>query len=141
MSVGKKVVRSTLIAIALVISTTAPVAASDKTAVMEVVHRWTDAFGGGTFNTDTAPCSEDAVVIDDLRPHVWQGPGACSRWFKTFEARASKAADTDPAQGRVWLARIGSRLGRALFVARLTKANSGSNRTRVSSAHVAEYAK
>jgi ketosteroid isomerase-like protein len=91
------VVRNVLIAIALVMSTTAPVAASGRTDVMEVVHRWTDAFGGGSFNTDIAPCSEDAVVIDDLQPHVWQGPGACSKWFKTFEAWASKSAVTHAA--------------------------------------------
>jgi hypothetical protein len=89
------VIRNVLIAITLGMSTTTPVAASDKTDVMEVVHRWTDAFGRGSFNTDVAPCTEDAVIIDDLQPHVWQGPGACSRWFKAFEAWSSKAAATN----------------------------------------------
>ena len=90
-----EVVRNVLIAIAMALSTSAPVAASDKTDVLETVHRWTDAFGRGSFNTGIAPCTGDAVVIDDLQPHVWQGPGACSSWFKAFEAWASKAAVTN----------------------------------------------
>ena len=83
--------RKLLISLAIVMSAGTPVAASDRADVMEVVHRWTDAFSTSGFNTDIAPCAEDAVVIDDLQPHVWQGPGACSRWFKTFEAWAAKA--------------------------------------------------
>lgn len=84
--------RTLLLAIAIVTSPATPVAASEKADVMEVVQRWTDAFSRRTFDTDIAPCAEDAVVIDDLQPHVWQGPGACSRWFKAFEAWAAKAA-------------------------------------------------
>src|SRR5579859_4767975 len=76
-------------------STLAPVAASDDTDVTEVVGRWTDAFARRTFDTEIAPCAEDAVVIDDLQPHVWQAPGACSKWFKAFEAWALKAGATN----------------------------------------------
>src|SRR5690242_14553954 len=78
---GEKAVRKLLITTAMVISTSTPVAASDNSDVIAVVHRWTDAFSRRSFDTDIAPCAEDAVVIDDLPPHVWQGPGACSRWF------------------------------------------------------------
>src|ERR1700751_4646242 len=88
-------VRDVLIAIAMAMAPAAPVAASDSTDVMEVVRRWTDAFSRGSFNSDIAPCTEDAVVIDDLQPHVWQGPGACSRWFKAFEVWASRMAITN----------------------------------------------
>ena len=87
--------RNLLIAIAMVMSTFTSVAASDNTDVIAVVHRWTDAFSRRSFNTDIAPCAEDAVVIDDLPPHVWQGPGSCSKWFKAFEAWASKAGVTN----------------------------------------------
>jgi ketosteroid isomerase-like protein len=95
MHVGGNAVRNLLIAIAMVISTSTPAAAADNTDVIAVVHRWTDAFSRRSFNTDIAPCAEDAVVIDDLPPHVWQGPGACSKWFKAFEAWASKARVTN----------------------------------------------
>lgn len=66
--------RNLLIAIAMAMVPSTPVAASDNTEVIAVVHRWTDAFSRRSFNTDIAPCAEDAVVIDDLPPHVWQGP-------------------------------------------------------------------
>jgi ketosteroid isomerase-like protein len=90
-------VRELLIAISIAVSTATPVAASDNTDVMEVVHRWTDAFARRSFETGIAPCAEDAVVIDDLQPHVWHAPRACSRWFKAFEVWAAKAAVTDAA--------------------------------------------
>jgi ketosteroid isomerase-like protein len=90
-------VRNLLIAIAMVVSAPTPVAASDNADVIAVVHRWTEAFGQRSFNTDIAPCAEDAVVIDDLPPHVWQGPGACSRWFQAFESWAAKAGATNAA--------------------------------------------
>ena len=86
--------RNLLIAIAIVIGTSTPAAASDRDDVLAVAHHWADAFGQRSFDTDIAPCAEDAVVIDDLPPHVWQGPGACSNWFKAFEAWASKAGAT-----------------------------------------------
>ena len=83
--------RNLLIAIAMAMATSTPVAASDNTDVIAVVHRWTDAFSRRSFNTDIAPCADDAVIIDDLPPYLWQGPDACSKWFKAFEAWASKA--------------------------------------------------
>jgi ketosteroid isomerase-like protein len=87
--------RSLLIAVGVAISISAPVAASDNTEVIAVAHHWADAFGQRAFITDNAPCAEDAVVIDDLPPHVWQGPGACTQWFGTFEAWAAKAGATN----------------------------------------------
>jgi ketosteroid isomerase-like protein len=95
MGVEENAVRNLLIAIAMAMVTFTPVAASDNTEVIAVVHRWTDAFSRRSFNTDISPCAEDAVVIDDLPPHVWQGPGACSDWFKAFEAWASKGGVTN----------------------------------------------
>ena len=83
--------RNLLITLAIVVSTPVPVAASDDADVIAVAQRWADAFSHSSFNADNTPCAEDAVVIDDLAPHVWQGPGACSRWFKTFEDWASTA--------------------------------------------------
>jgi ketosteroid isomerase-like protein len=87
--------RKVLFAGALLMATATPVGASDKTDVMEIAHRWTDAFNSGSFNTDIAPCTEDSVVIDDLQPHVWQGSGACSNWYKAVMSWAAKAAVTN----------------------------------------------
>ena len=87
--------RNLLITVAMVMSTPAPVAAAENADVIAVIHRWTEAFSQHSFKTDIAPCAEDAVVIDDLPPHVWQGPGACSKWFNAFEAWASSAGVTN----------------------------------------------
>ena len=92
----RKTVREVLFAVALLMAIATPVGASDKADVMEIAHRWTDAFNRGGFNTDTAPCAEDAVVIDDLKPYVWQGSGACSKWYKAVMSWAAKAAVTKP---------------------------------------------
>jgi len=52
-----------------------------------IAHEWADTFTRGGFNTGNSPCADDAVVIDDLPPHVWQGSGACSKWYKALSAR------------------------------------------------------
>lgn len=70
-------------------------AASERTDVLLIAHQWADAFRNGGFNTGNSPCAEEAVVIDDFPPHVWQGFGACSRWYKAFSAWAATAAVTD----------------------------------------------
>jgi ketosteroid isomerase-like protein len=69
-------------------------AASDNADVMEITARWAEAFNRGSFESDIAPCAEDAVVIDDLPPYVWRGSGACSRWYKAVKAWAEGAAVT-----------------------------------------------
>ena len=112
--------RNVLITGLIVISTLAPVAASDQADVMEVVRRWADAFTQGSFDTGIALCAEDAVVIDDLQPHVWQGPGACSRWFKAFEAWASKARVTNAAITLGKLRHLDIDVGFAYLVAPVT---------------------
>jgi ketosteroid isomerase-like protein len=85
------------LAVLMLMSVAAPAAASDTTDVLEVAHHWSEAFNQGSFKTDIAPCAEDAVVLDDLPPHVWQGAGACSKWYEAVMAWAEKAAVTKPA--------------------------------------------
>jgi ketosteroid isomerase-like protein len=67
---------------------------SDNADVTEIAARWAEAFNQGSFESDSAPCAENAVVIDDPPPYVWQGSGACSRWYKTVKAWAEGAAVT-----------------------------------------------
>jgi ketosteroid isomerase-like protein len=69
-------------------------AASDKTDAMLVVHRWVDTFNANDPQANSLTCGEDAVVVDDFPPHVWQGPGACSRWFADYVAMAAQAKIT-----------------------------------------------
>ncbi|MBS0578122.1 MAG: DUF4440 domain-containing protein [Proteobacteria bacterium] len=89
--------RTVLILIVLGMTGSAQAATADHTDIEAAVQRWAVAFSSGSFARDNTPCAEDAVVIDDLPPHVWQGPGACSRWFDAFKAWATKNAATEAA--------------------------------------------
>ncbi len=72
------------------------VAASEKTDALAAVHKWVDSFNGGDTNTMSAMCTDDAVVVDDFAPHVWQGGGACANWAKGYAAYAEKSSITEP---------------------------------------------
>lgn len=84
------------LAIALVVALLASGAASasDKTDVMAVFHKWVDAFNQGDATGGAGFCADSAVVIDDIAPHVWQGPGACAAWYKAYTDFAAKAEMT-----------------------------------------------
>ena len=69
-------------------------AASDKTDAMAVVHKWVDSFNQGDSKSGNATCADETIIIDDFSPHVWQGSGACAKWFKDYEAFAAKAEMT-----------------------------------------------
>jgi ketosteroid isomerase-like protein len=72
------------------------VSASEKTDVLAVVHKWLDGFNSGDAKTMSSQCTDDAIVIDDLSPHVWQGAGACASWYKDYGTFIQKNAFTDP---------------------------------------------
>ena len=70
--------------------------ASEETAVMAVVRSWwLDSYNKGDPKSGIALCSDETAIVDDFPPHVWQGPGACGRWFKDDAAVAQKDAITD----------------------------------------------
>ncbi|MGA3156532.1 MAG: nuclear transport factor 2 family protein [Steroidobacteraceae bacterium] len=62
--------------------------ASEQTEVMAVVHQMVDGFNKGDMKSSLAACADQAVVVDDTPPHVWQGAGACAAWNDAFEAWA-----------------------------------------------------
>ncbi len=87
--------RSILTAAAILVLSFTSAMASEATEVLIIAHQWADTFKSGGFNTSDSPCAEETVVIDDFPPHVWLGPGACSKWYKAFSAWAATAAVTD----------------------------------------------
>ena len=105
-------------AIALAVSVSAT--ASDKSDVMATLARWADAFNHGNFATGGTPCADDAVVIDDLPPHVWQGPSACSRWYQAVKAWADRSSVTNIAITIGNARHLEIDAGRAYFVAPVT---------------------
>jgi ketosteroid isomerase-like protein len=64
------------------------VSASEKTDVMAVVHQWVDGFDKGDMKSALAACADQALILDDIPPHVWQGAGACGAWKDAYDAWA-----------------------------------------------------
>lgn len=75
-----------LLALAVALLASGPVAASEKSAVMAVVHQWVDGFNKGDMKSMAAACAEQTSIIDDIPPHEWHGAEACAKWSKDFEA-------------------------------------------------------
>ena len=67
-----------------------PAAASDKDAVAAVVKQYTQAFNNNDRKALSSSCTDNAVVIDDFAPHLWQGANACGNWWNDFAATAKK---------------------------------------------------
>jgi hypothetical protein len=84
-----------LIAVVILILTSGAAVATDKMDAMAGAQKWADAFNKGDFKADAAVCADDAVIVDDFSPHVWQGRGACTRWYNAFSAYAAKTSITD----------------------------------------------
>ncbi len=76
-----------------------PVLASPESDVTDVVQKWLDAFNKSDAKTVASLCTKDAIVLDDFAPHVWQGPTACARWYRDFQAFATKSKITEPVVG------------------------------------------
>lgn len=67
-----------------------PSLASDKTDVMAVVDQMTGAFNKGDMTAWSGLCTDNAVIIDNMAPYIWQGPNACANWWNDFEASSKK---------------------------------------------------
>jgi ketosteroid isomerase-like protein len=66
---------------------TVPAYASDKTDVMAAVKSFATASNKGDLETAMAACSSHTIIIDSgSAPYTWQGPNACSEYFKAFAA-------------------------------------------------------
>ena len=85
-----------LISLVIALLACATVSASEKTDVMAVVHKWVDGFNGGDTKSMSSMCTDDAIILDDFSPHVWQGSGACANWSKDYGAFAKASAITVP---------------------------------------------
>jgi ketosteroid isomerase-like protein len=67
----------------------------DKTAVIAVVHQFTDAFNKGDTKTAAAACADQTSIIDEFPPHEWHGAGGCAKWMTDYDADAKKNGITD----------------------------------------------
>ncbi|HEX9158748.1 MAG TPA: nuclear transport factor 2 family protein [Rhizomicrobium sp.] len=66
--------------------------AADREDVMATVKQYDDAFNKNDMKAWSALCTDNAIIIDDFAPHVWQGSDACGGWWKAFDASAKENA-------------------------------------------------
>jgi len=64
----------------------ASAAASDKSDILAILTLWNDDDPAKAI----AACANDAVVIDDIPPYEWRGPGACANWAKDYDRNAQQ---------------------------------------------------
>lgn len=70
-------------------------AATPDAPLVATVQAFVDGFNKGDMKAAAAALSSDVVIIDDVPPHVWSGPGAFEAWSKTLNAASQAEGDTD----------------------------------------------
>src|SRR5262249_41504399 len=78
--------------------------ASDRDDVMATVKQYDEAFNKNDMKAWRALCADNAIIIDDFAPHVWQGADACGDWWNAFGASAkdSGIANASVILGEPW---------------------------------------
>ena len=72
--------------------------ASDKSEVVDTVHRYLDNLDSEhseKLKTALAICDSQVSILDKFPPHEWQGPTACADWWKGLQAYNDKSGITD----------------------------------------------
>jgi hypothetical protein len=94
--------------------------ASEKTDVVDAVHRYFDNLSASKLGTALAMCDSHVSILDEFPPHEWHGPTACADWWKELLAYNDKNGITgmDGALGTPWTIDVTG--DRAYFVAPIT---------------------
>jgi ketosteroid isomerase-like protein len=87
--------RRTILALVVAACAVGPVFASDASDALKVVHQYVDDFNKGDVKSANAACADQAVIVDDFPPHIWDGAGACAKWANDFDAMNKKTQLTD----------------------------------------------
>jgi len=72
-----------------------PAVASEKSDAMAAVKQFDNSFNSGDAKGVVAACSDQAIIIDDFPPHVWQGATTCQNWMNDLAAYDKKNGITD----------------------------------------------
>ncbi|MFC3071187.1 nuclear transport factor 2 family protein [Phenylobacterium soli] len=74
----------------------APPAKAEKPAPPEAtVRHFIDSFNKGDLKAAAATHTADAVIIDEMPPHVWRGPNAFQAWTGDLQKASQAAGQTD----------------------------------------------
>jgi ketosteroid isomerase-like protein len=72
--------------------TAAANAATPEAELMKPIHQFIDSFDNGdAAGAEAAHLSTGITIIDEVAPHIWQGPGAFKAWAADLE-KVEKAA-------------------------------------------------
>jgi hypothetical protein len=93
---------------------------SDKSEVVDAVHRYLDNLDSDKLQTALAMCDSQVSILDEFPPHEWHGPTACADWWKGLLAYNEKSGitDGDATLGKAWTVDVTG--DRAYFVAPMT---------------------
>ena len=90
----KRIARISTVLLAL--SIVAPVSfASDRSDVVDAVHRYVDNLNPDRLQTALAMCDAEVSIVDEFPPHEWHGPTACADWWKGLLAYDDQNGITD----------------------------------------------
>lgn len=118
--------RKTLMALAaMLVASQAQAAPRDN--IIAAVQKFDDAFNAGDQKAILGACTDDAIIIDDFPPHVWQGANACSTWFDDYgkDATANGIADGIVKIGKPWQAVATGDRGYVVVPAKYTYTQKG----------------
>lgn len=82
-------------AAALALAAALTAQAAPPSGPVAALHQFIDAFNKGDVKTAQAAHASDAVIIDEVPPHVWRGPNAFQAWAASLDKAAKAAGDTD----------------------------------------------
>jgi len=90
-----------------------PVLANDLDAVSAAVAVMVDSVNRGEMPAACAAFAEGAVIVEDIHPYRWEGPGAVESWLTTMAANAQQLGVTAISMDLGPATRVDARSGRA----------------------------
>jgi hypothetical protein len=58
--------------------------ADDKPGVLAAVDQIVEGFNKGDTAMFLGACDKETAIVDEVPPHEWHGPDACSHWMKDY---------------------------------------------------------
>lgn len=86
--------RGIILALAVVFAA-GPAVASEKSDVIAEVHKFVADFNKGDMKAMVADCADQAAIVDEFAPCVWQGASARSDWSNGNDAYNKQNGITD----------------------------------------------
>ena len=70
-------------------------AAAPEAELLAPIHQFIDSFNkGDSAAAEAANVSTGVIIIDEVAPHLWQGPGAFKAWAKDLDTHDKNAGMT-----------------------------------------------